>query len=226
MERSCQAQLLAMAAGTPKRDPPRVRHVHARADRLPARRLVPVPAALAGDLPHRPRAVRLTRGRRHAARPRPRRPHARHRVARGAVRPLGDLPVHRRRDRRARCSTRSPRRPSPGCACIGAAIALLAGVPPLVRRGWTRRQLGAAAAVRHRHRADEHVLLPGDRPHRSRQERRHRTNTGRQGQLPPADMSRTSGQPQPLGWREDRPPGPPATRSRAVSGSERPCACP
>ena len=38
----------------------RVRHVHARADRLLARRLVLVPAALAGDLPHRSRAVRLT----------------------------------------------------------------------------------------------------------------------------------------------------------------------
>ena len=41
-------------------DPARVRQVHARADRLLARRLVLVPAALAGDLPHRSRAVRLT----------------------------------------------------------------------------------------------------------------------------------------------------------------------
>ena len=60
MERSCQAQLVAMAAGTPNEIRPRVRQVHPRADRLPARRLVLVPAALAGDLPHRSRAVRLT----------------------------------------------------------------------------------------------------------------------------------------------------------------------
>ena len=50
MERSCQAQLMAMAAGDAEGDPPRVRHVHARADRLPARRLVQLPAAVAGDL--------------------------------------------------------------------------------------------------------------------------------------------------------------------------------
>ena len=53
MERSCQAQLMAMAAGTPQRDPARIRQLHPRADRLLTRRLVLVPAALAGDLPHR-----------------------------------------------------------------------------------------------------------------------------------------------------------------------------
>ena len=47
MERSCQAQLLAMAAGQPKK----INHEFAtRADRVPARRLVQLPAALAGHL--------------------------------------------------------------------------------------------------------------------------------------------------------------------------------
>ena len=101
MERSCQAQLMAMAAGDPKQ----IRHeyavVHRRADRLPARRLVQLPAAVAGDLPHRPRTVRVTEL---TARPAPPRraghPVPRHRVARGAVRPVGDRPVRRRGDRR------------------------------------------------------------------------------------------------------------------------------
>ena len=38
-------------------DPPRVRRVHGGPDRVPAGRLVQLPAALAGDLPHRPRTV-------------------------------------------------------------------------------------------------------------------------------------------------------------------------
>ena len=60
MERSCQAQLMAMAAGTPEPIRPRVsRQYTARADRLPTRRLVQLPAAVAGDLPHRSRVVRL-----------------------------------------------------------------------------------------------------------------------------------------------------------------------
>ena len=63
MERSCQAQLLAMAAGTPKLIDHEHGPVHRRADRLPARRLVQLPAAVAGDLPHRSRAVRLNRTR-------------------------------------------------------------------------------------------------------------------------------------------------------------------
>ena len=62
MERSCQAQLLAMAAGEPKQIPHEYAVVHRGADGLPARRVVQLPAALAGDLPHRPRAVRLTSG--------------------------------------------------------------------------------------------------------------------------------------------------------------------
>ena len=60
MDRSCQAQLLAMAAGTPKLIAPDMAAYTARADRLPARRLVQLPAALAGDLPDGSRTVRLT----------------------------------------------------------------------------------------------------------------------------------------------------------------------
>ena len=40
MERSCQAQLHGDGRRHAAGDQPRVRHVHARADRLPARRLV------------------------------------------------------------------------------------------------------------------------------------------------------------------------------------------
>ncbi len=59
MERSCQAQLMAMAAGTPieVRDE-YATHTHQTAGSS-LRRLAVVPAAVAGDHPHRPRTVRL-----------------------------------------------------------------------------------------------------------------------------------------------------------------------
>ena len=53
MERSCQAQLMAMAAGEPKHIRHEFAFVHRPADGVPARRLVQLPAALAGDLSHR-----------------------------------------------------------------------------------------------------------------------------------------------------------------------------
>ena len=53
MERSCQAQLLAMAAGTPKEIRPEYAKYTREQTGYSPRRLVLVPAALAGDLPHR-----------------------------------------------------------------------------------------------------------------------------------------------------------------------------
>ena len=60
MERSCQAQLVAMAAGEPKH----INHEYAsytrRSHWLPLRRLVQLPAAVGRDLAQRTRTVRLT----------------------------------------------------------------------------------------------------------------------------------------------------------------------
>ena len=126
MERSCQAQLMAMAAGEPKQITARVRLVHRGADRFPAGRLVQLPAALAGDLPHRPRALRLT-----ACRPR--------RPARRGPSPGSSTPPRPRRCSSCRpspstsarrspscCSTRSSRQTVAWLRMIGAAIAVLA----------------------------------------------------------------------------------------------------
>ena len=55
MERSCQAQLLAEAAGTAGKNRRRQRGRHPTADRIPHGRLVPVPTALGA---HRPRTTR------------------------------------------------------------------------------------------------------------------------------------------------------------------------
>ena len=112
MDRSCQAQLLAMAAGTPKLIPHEDADVHARADRL---RRSPVGSASSRC------------GRRSAA-PTPTCSTERHRhqrfrdgITRGAVRPLGRLAVHRRGHRRVACSTRCTPPPSPCFGCCSAA---------------------------------------------------------------------------------------------------------
>ena len=60
MERSCQAQLLAEAAGADD-DPGRGRPVHEGPDRVSVGRLVLVPADVGRDRPHRPGPVRLNR---------------------------------------------------------------------------------------------------------------------------------------------------------------------
>ena len=60
MERSCQAQLLAMAAGTPKHDRPGHRAAGQGPDRRARLGLVPVPAAVGPDHRVRPGPVRLT----------------------------------------------------------------------------------------------------------------------------------------------------------------------
>ena len=144
MERSCQAQLMAMAAGTPEPIRDEYAVVHGRADGRSLRRLVQLPAAVAGDLPHGSRPVRVTDV--------PAR-------ARVTSRPAGRF-----------LDTASPEglfvlsavaqyigatiaillfdRVAPQTVAwirvIGAAIAVLA-VSGAFWRGWTRRQLAAAA---------------------------------------------------------------------------------
>ena len=51
MERTCQAQLLAEAAGTPSSHSRRGRPLHPRPDRLPAGGMVLLPAAMGPDRP-------------------------------------------------------------------------------------------------------------------------------------------------------------------------------
>ena len=112
MERSCQAQLLAMAAGTPQGDPARVRQVHPRADRLPRS-----PAGSRSSRSGRRSAAPIpscSTDRRRDGRPRTGRAHAGHGAAGGAV-PLCRRSRSTSAPRsRCRCSTRSSRRRSPG----------------------------------------------------------------------------------------------------------------
>ena len=92
-----------------------------------------------------------------------------------------------------RCSTRSNRRRSPGSVVIGAALALLA-VARGVRRGWTRPQLVGGGDLRRGDGADEHVLLPRHRSHRSRQGRGDRVpRPDRGGRGDDADVAQRGG---------------------------------
>ena len=59
MERSCQAQLMAMAAGTPKLIEHSMAQYTFEQTGFHDGRLVQLPAAVAGDLPHRSRPLRL-----------------------------------------------------------------------------------------------------------------------------------------------------------------------
>ena len=143
MERSCQAQLMAMAAGTPERDPPRVRQVHRRADGFPLagwfsssrcgrRSAAPIPSC---STEHRP-SRSVGRRARSPATSRPRRPRRSScsRRCRSTSAPRS----------RCRCSTRSNRRPSPGSAS-SVRHSRCSPSPAAFCRGWTRRQLVAAA---------------------------------------------------------------------------------
>ena len=164
MERSCQAQLMAMAAGEPKA----IRHEYAeytarpdRASRSPGgsassrsgrRSAAPIPScsmmARFARWSDKAGLMRALRSGAEAARPergRVARPVPGHRLARGAVRPLGGLPVRRRHDRRP-----AVRR---GRAADGGLAARRRRGHRRARRrrrggagaGWTRSELAAAA---------------------------------------------------------------------------------
>ena len=138
-----------MAAGEPEADPPRVRLLHGRADRVPVRRLVQLPAAVAGDLPHRSRALRVTRRARGGTAPAPPRRPAPSHASSTPRRPRRCSSSRRSPSTSARrspccCSTRSRRRPSPGSAS-SARRSPCSPCRGAFWRGWTRRQLAAAA---------------------------------------------------------------------------------
>ena len=156
MERSCQAQLLAMAAGTPHHIDHEDASYTQKQTGLPARRLVQLPAAVAGDLPHRSRPVRLTLVEVDVGRglcP-DRQPSARGLAGFSpeALFVLAASPSTSARSSPCRCSTRSRRRPSPGCASASRAMVLLAFSwrqwsvsPDTAARRWTRADVGVAA---------------------------------------------------------------------------------
>ena len=142
----------------------------------------------------------------------------RDRLAGGAVRHLRDRPVHGRDDRGEpvrrgppgdrRLVARARRR-----ACVVLAVSVRS------QRRWTPRRPLAAAAVRHRDRGDEPVLLPGDRPARARQERRRSSSSGRS-PSPPCS-TRTRAQHRRAGARRRRRGR--AVRRRARRRAARPC---
>ena len=190
-----------MAAGTPIEIRPEYAKYTARADRLPARRLVLVPAALAGDLPHRSRAVRLTAS---AHRDEPI-------VARPAIaRVAAD-------DAATRVGVTGSSPPPPEALFILSAISQYIGAAiavslfdevepqtvawfrvmgrrsrcsrsrPASTAGGHAAHLAGAGDLRHRHGADEPLLLSRHRSHRPRQERGDRvprTDRGRRRHAP------------------------------------------